>query len=141
MLRRISIAVAAAAVLGLCAAPAFASQGAKHHPNSGSFTAPRATSAVKGWGNYHVTNAHRVHVQTCVQKTGHVFAVGMEAVAYNANYTRHSAIAAVILPETPGASHGVCTQMNLLYTAHLKVFTFIGQGGFITKKSPMKTIY
>ena len=141
MLRRTSIAAASAAILGLCAAPAFASTVAKH-ANSGNFNVPAASSQVKGWGNYHKINAHRVHVQVCAKRSpgGSEFVV-VEAIAYNGNYSKHSAIAAPLGPQTPGASHGICAQMNLLYTAHLKVFSFIGNGGKITKKSSMKTIY
>jgi len=140
MLRRISIAAASAAILSLCAAPAFASPGV-HHASSGSFSVPSASSVVKGWGNFHLINSHRVHVQTCAKRIGSSSWVGVEAIAYNANYSKHSAIASVLGPDTPGASRGVCTQMNLLYTAHLKVFSFVGSGGSITKKSAMKTIY
>jgi hypothetical protein len=139
MLRRTSIAIASAAILGMCAAPAFASPAAKH-ANSGKFTVPAASSAVKGWGNYHIINAHRVHVQVCAKRSGGQF-VGVEAVAYNGNYSRHSAIASVIGPETPGGGSGVCAQMNLIYTGHLKVFSFLGVGGSITKKTSMKSIY
>ena len=125
-------------MLGMCAVPAFASPGAAH-ASSGKFTAPRASSAVKAWGSYRKINAHRVYVQVCIQKTGKAFAVGVEAVAYSSNYRQHAAIAAVILPETPG-QHG-CTQTNLRYTGHLKVYTFLGQGGRITKTTKMKSIY
>jgi hypothetical protein len=106
---------------------------------SGTFTVPAATAAVKGYGSYQKINSHLVHVKVCAQKVGAAFAVGVEAQAYNSDYSKHGTIASVILPETPGQQ--ACTQINLFYTAHLKVFSFIGNGGLITKKSPMKVIY
>lgn len=106
---------------------------------SGTFTAPDASAAVVGWGSYTKINAHLVHVQVCAKKVGNVFAVGVEAIAYNSDYSKQGEIASVILPETPGQQ--ACTQINLFYTAHLKVYSFLGSGGTITKKSPLKTIY
>lgn len=106
--------------------------------HSGTFTAPAASSAVQGWGSYQVINAHRVHVQVCAKKVGKAYAVGVEAIAYNSS-SQQGEIASVILPETPGQQG--CTQTYLLYTDHLKVYSFIGQGGTITKKSAMKPIY
>jgi hypothetical protein len=97
------------------------------------------TSAVVGTGNYAKVGSRLVHVQVCAKKVGNVFAVGVEAVAYNSDYTKSADIASVILPETPGQA--ACTQINLQYTAHLKVFSFIGKGGVITQKSAMKVIY
>ncbi|HLK00141.1 MAG TPA: hypothetical protein VKU39_09570 [Streptosporangiaceae bacterium] len=106
---------------------------------SGTFTAPAASAAVVGWGSYTKISAHLVHVQVCAKKVGNVFAVGVEAIAYNSDYSKQGEIASVILPETPGQQ--ACTQINLFYTAHLKVYSFLGSGGTITKKSPLKTIY
>jgi hypothetical protein len=107
--------------------------------SSGNFTAPAVTSAVQGWGSYQIINAHRIHVQVCAKKVANVFAIGVEVFAYNSDYSKHGALASVILPETPGQMG--CTQTYLFYTAHLKVFSFIGQGGVITQKSPMKSIF
>jgi hypothetical protein len=106
---------------------------------SGKFTAPAVTPAVIGYGSYAKINSHLVHVQVCAKKVGNVEAIGVEAVAYNSDYSKSADIAAVILPETPGQAG--CAQINLFYTAHLKVFSFIGKGGTITQKSAYKTIY
>jgi hypothetical protein len=80
-----------------------------------------------------------MHVQVCAKKVGSAYAIGVEAVAYNSTYTAQGESASVILPETPGQQG--CTQTNLLYTSHLKVYSFIAQGGTITKKTPMKSIF
>jgi hypothetical protein len=106
---------------------------------SGTFTVPAASSAVDGWGSYQVINAHRIHVEVCAKKVGNVFAIGVEAIAYNSDYSQSGEIASVILPQTPGQQG--CSQTYLLYTAHLKVYSFIGQGGTITKKTPLKSIF
>jgi hypothetical protein len=96
-------------------------------------------SAVEGWGTYDKINAYRVHVEVCAEKIGSATAVGVEAIAYNSDYSEQGEIASVLLPETPGKQG--CSQVNLLYTAHLKVFAFVGQGGTIVKKSALKSIY
>jgi hypothetical protein len=106
---------------------------------SGSFTAPSLSAGVKGWGTYDKINAHRVHVEVCAEKTGSASAVGVEAIAYSSDYSQDGAIASVLLPQTPGKEG--CSQTNLLFTGHLKVYSFIGQGGTIVQKSPMKSIY
>jgi hypothetical protein len=80
-----------------------------------------------------------MYVQVCAKKVGNAYAIGVEAIAYNSDYSQQGEIASVILPETPG--QGGCTQTYLLFTAHLKVYSFIGQGGLIVKKSPLKSIF
>jgi hypothetical protein len=138
MLRRISTVAAAVAMLGLCALPASAATTAAH-ASKGSFTVPAASSVVKAWGTYDKINAHRVKVTICAKKTGNASWVGAEAFAYTSNYKQHVAIAGVVGPDTPGQQS--CGTAYLLDTAHLKVFTFIGVGGSITKKSSLKSIY
>jgi hypothetical protein len=106
---------------------------------SGSFTAPSLSAGVKGWGTYDKVNANRVHVEVCAEKTGSATAVGVEVFAYNSDHSQVGAIASVLLPETPGKEG--CSQTNLLFAAHLKVYSFIGQGGTIVQKSPLKSIF
>jgi hypothetical protein len=116
------------------------SSGSGSGASSGSFTAPAVTSAVKGWGTYQKIGTSLVHVEVCAQKTGSVNAVGVEAVAYNSDYSLSGKIASVILPSTPGQKG--CTQTTLFYSAHLKVYSFIGgANGTITAQSAMKSIY
>jgi hypothetical protein len=138
MLRRISTVAAAAAMLGLSALPAAAATSVAH-ASSGKFTVPSASSSVKSWGTYDIINAHRVQVTICTKITGSAFFVIGEAIAYNASLSQHDAIAAAVGQETPGGES--CSHANLLYTAHLKVFTEIGSGGRIVAKSALKTIY
>jgi|SRR5579859_1903727 len=107
---------------------------------SGSFTVPAVSADVVGYGSYQKINSHLVHVQVCAKRLGGQF-VGVEAVAYNSDYSKHGVIASVIGPETPNGSSGVCSQINLFYTAHLKVYSFDASGGSITAKSAMKVIY
>jgi len=138
MLRRISTFAVAAAALGLCAMPAYASSSSAH-ASKGSFTAP-SLSSVKGWGSYDKINAFRVKVTVCAKRTSGDSWVGAEAYAYNSNYSQHVAIAGVVGPQTPGSQS--CGTAYLLDTAHLKVFTFIGgNNGRIAKKSSLKKIY
>jgi hypothetical protein len=141
MLRRISTAVATAAMLGLCALPASASTAAAHHPASGTFTIPSANSAVKAWGSYSRYSASIIKVTVCVEQTGSAYAVGAEANAYNDHGQTALAdeIGAVILP---GAAHKACGTRYLRYLAHLKVHSFIGgSAGRIIKTSSVKTVY
>jgi hypothetical protein len=107
--------------------------------SSGTFTVPAADSGVDGWGSYQIISAHRIHVQVCAKKTGSDSAIGVEAIAYNSDYSQQGEIASVLLPENP-VKQG-CSQTYLLFTSHLKVYSFIGQGGTIIKKSSMKSIF
>jgi hypothetical protein len=118
---------------------AASSSAADGSSGSGTFTAPAASAAVDGWGSYQVINAHRIHVEVCAKNVGSASEIGVEAIAYNSNYSQQGEIASVILPETPGQQG--CTQTYLLFTAHLKVYSFIGQGGTIIKKTPLKSIF
>jgi hypothetical protein len=137
MLRRISTAAAAVAMLGLTALPAAASTTAAH-ASKGNFTIP-SLSTVKGWGSYDKINAYRVKVTVCAQRTKGSGWVGAEAYAYNSNYSQRVAIAGVVGPQTPGSKS--CGTAYLLATAHLKVFTFTGLNGRISSKSKLKSIY
>jgi hypothetical protein len=141
MLRRISTAVATAAMLGLCALPASASTSVAAHPAKGSFTIPSASSALKAWGSYSRFSASIIKVQVCIKQTGDFGdAVGVQANAYNSSGKTALAdeIGAVNLP---GGAHQACGTRYLRYLTHLKVHTFIGHGGKIIKTSKVKTVY
>jgi hypothetical protein len=105
----------------------------------GSFTAPAANAEVEGWGSYKKINSVVVEVQVCAKKVGGSDAVGVEVVGYGSGGTQQGAIASVILPQNPQAEG--CQQTRLLNVVHLKVYSFIGQGGSIVKKSAMKSIF
>jgi hypothetical protein len=133
MLRRIAIVAVGAAMLVVPAAV-----GA--HASSGSFTVPSASSAVTGSGSYQVLSAHKVKVMICAKETGSAAAVGATAIVYNASRSRHATVSAVVTPATPGLQ--ACGTKDLGYTAHLKVYSFIGgSSGKVLKKSKRQSVY
>ena len=108
--------------------------------NSGSFTVPAIAgeNVADGTGTYTKLGTGRVEVHVCVTQTGKAFAVGIQAFAYN-SAGQSKQIGAVV---QTGPGQSACgTLVLLLYTAHLKVHTFIGQGGNIIKTSPVLTVY
>ncbi|HTW98433.1 MAG TPA: hypothetical protein VMD59_06640 [Acidimicrobiales bacterium] len=139
MLRRFSVGAAAAALLGICALPVAATT-AGAQATSGSFTVPSASSSVVAYGNYDIVNDASVKVTVCVKEVGNAFAVGAQADAYNANYSKHAALGAVVLPGTTGRLS--CSTADLAYTSHLTVYSFLASSsGSITEKSQVKTVY
>lgn len=140
MLRRLSAFAAAAAMIGLCTLPASAST-ATPHATTHTFTVPtiKNHNVVKAWGSYTRVNSARVVVTVCAKQTGPAFAVGAIAVVSKANGASKN-IAAVVLEQRVGTTF--CGHMSFLfYTAHLKVYAFIGAGGRIIAKSAVKKIY
>jgi hypothetical protein len=105
-----------------------------------SFTVPSipGDNIVSAYGSYTKIGSDRVKVTICAQQTGSAYAVGAFAWAYTATGAKKNVGATVLL----GPGHSSCgTQYFLFYTAHLKVYDFIGQGGTITKTGPVLTIY
>lgn len=141
MLRRISTLIASAAMVGLCAIPASASTTAAH-ATTHKFNAPSIKghyNVVQGWGSYKRLSAARVQVTMCVKQTGNAFAVGAEALAYNAQGKTKN-IAGIILQGHKGQTSCGHTTF-LFYGVHLKVFTFVGSAGHVVAKSSLKKIY
>jgi hypothetical protein len=145
MLRRISTLVAAVAMIGTCAfaLPALASPSGAHaaHATAHKFNAPtiKKHNVVSGWGTYTRVNSARVVVHVCVRQTGSAFAVGTIAVASKANGSSKK-IAAVVIAGKKGST--ACGYRSFVfYTAHLKVYTFVGKGGRIIATSAAKKIY
>jgi len=106
---------------------------------SGSFTIqPIAGENVADGSGTYTKGTGDVEVHVCVTQTGKAFAVGIQAVVYNsAGATKD--IGAVVLN---GAGQQSCGTLKFIgYTAHLKVHTFIGAGGNITKTSPVLSVY
>jgi hypothetical protein len=134
MLRRISIAAAAAAMLGLGAVPASAAT-AKSSTHSISFP---GLHGIVAWGNYTRSGA-TVRVNVCAGDTVRsIFAVGAVVLATNASNSRHGEVGAVDI----GYHQAVCRSATLHYTSHLRVYTFIGTShGTISAKSTLKSIY
>jgi|HubBroStandDraft_1064217.scaffolds.fasta_scaffold224980_2 hypothetical protein len=105
-----------------------------------SFTVPAIAgeNVADGSGTYVKESADVVQVHVCVTQTGSAFAVGIEAVVYNSAGASKD-VGAVVLT---GSGHTSCSTLAFLgYTAHLKVHTFIGAGGNITKTSPVVSVY
>ena len=146
MLRRISTILASMAVLALCALPASASTASTAstsaaHATTHNFTVPtiKHHNVVTAWGKYTKINAARVRIQICAKQTGPAFAVGAIAVASKANGASKNIAAVIIQGHRGSTACGVMT--FIFYTAHLKVHTFIGQGGKIIATGPVKKIY
>jgi hypothetical protein len=134
MLRRISTVTAAAAMLALSALPVSAAtlQSSTHKI---SFPGLHGVSA---WGTY-TKSGSKVRINVCAEDTDHgKFAVGAVTLAYNSSNTKHSELGAVSI----GYHQTVCRSGSLLYTGHLRVYTFVaGNQGKITGKSKTKSIY
>ncbi|HEX6522729.1 MAG TPA: hypothetical protein VF070_22400 [Streptosporangiaceae bacterium] len=131
------------AVLALCALPATASTAhtSAAHATTHNFTVPgiKHHNVVTGWGQFTKINSARVRVRVCVKQTGPAFAVGAIAVVSKANGSSKNIAAVVIQGHRGSSACGVMT--FIFYTAHLKVHTFIGQGGKIIATGPVKKIY
>ncbi|MBV9451154.1 MAG: hypothetical protein JO345_35230 [Streptosporangiaceae bacterium] len=131
------------AVLALCALPASASTASTSaaHAATHNFTVPtiKHHNVVTAWGKYTKINSARVRVQICVKQTGPAFAVGAIAVVSKANGSSKNIAAVIIQGHRGSEACGVMT--FIFYTAHLKVHTFIGQGGKIIATGAVKKIY
>jgi hypothetical protein len=139
MLRRISTAVASAAVLGLCVLPATANA-STHHARSGKFTIPSASSDVKAWGSWS-TSGSRIKVEVCVKASNSSYDVAAEAKGFNSK-NQTSLINQVGAVYLQGASsHQACGTRLISYTSHLKVYSFYAKNGKIIKNSSTKTIW
>jgi len=134
MLRRISTVAAAMAMLALSALPVSAAtmQSSTHKI---SFPGMHGISA---WGTY-TKSGSKVRIKVCAEDTARGnFAVGAVALAYNSSNTKNGELGAVAI----GYHETVCRSQALLYTGHLRVYTFVaGNHGKITGKSKTKTIY
>lgn len=108
---------------------------------SGSFTVPGipGENVLSAYGSYTKINSARVKVTICVKQLAKAFAVGAEAVVYNSSGASQN-VGAIVLSGS-GQTSDCSTLTFLLYTAHLKVHTYIGNNGAITKTGPVKTIY
>lgn len=134
MLRRISTIAAGAAMLALSALPASAAtmQSSTHKISFPSL------HGVSGWGTYQKVGS-KVKIVVCADDTVRgEFAAAAVVLAYNSKYTQHMELGAVDI----GYHQTVCRSESLRYTAHLKVYTFVGgNNGRIAAKSRTKTIY
>ena len=134
MLRRISTIFAAAAMLVLSALPVSA---ATMSSSTHKLSFP-SLHGVDAWGSYTKTGT-KVRVSVCAGVAVHgLFAVGAVTLASNANNSKSSKFGAVAI----GYKQASCVAENLLYTNHLRVYTFIGTStGKIAAQSKTMTIY
>jgi hypothetical protein len=142
MLRRISTVAAAAAMLALSALPVSAAtmqsaSAAIMRSNTHNFSFP-AERGIDAWGNY-TKSGSKVKINVCAEDTVRsVFAAAAVTLASNANNSHHSELGAVAI----GYHETVCRSETLKYTAHLRVYSFIGTNrGTISSTTKTKTIY
>jgi len=132
-MRRISLAVASAAMLAVSALPASAAMASTPHKLS--FP---AVTGLKAWGTY-TKVAKGIKVNVCAEDMSRsIYAVGAVVVASNSTYKMHSNLGAVAF----GYHQTICRSMTLRFTSHLQVYSIsLNNKGMITHKTKLKTIY
>jgi len=139
MLRQIYTIIAAAAMLVLSALPVSAATMSSSTTSSSTHKISfPSLHGVDAWGSYTKIGT-QVRVAVCAGVAGHdVPAVGAVALASNANNSKSSRFAALAI----GYHQASCVTKNLLYTNHLRVYTFIlSSHGKISAQSETKTIW
>ena len=133
MMRRISLAVASAAMLAVSALPASAAMASTPHKLS--FP---AVTGLKAWGTY-TKVAKGIKVNVCAEDMSRsIYAVGAVTVASNSTYKMHTNLGAVAF----GYHQIICRSMTLRLTSHLQVYSFTANNkGMITHQTKMKKIY
>jgi len=134
MLRRLSAIAAGATMLALSALPASAAT-ATTTTHKLSFA---SLSGVSAWGTYARSGSH-VKVHVCVEDTTKgEFAAAAVFLAYNSSYSKHQKGGAVDI----GYHDTQCVNFNLVYTSHLKIYSFVGgSNGKIVRQSKTKGVY
>ena len=132
-MRRISLAVASAAMLAVSALPASAAMASTPHKLS--FP---AVTGLKAWGTY-TKVAKGIKVNVCAEDMSRsIYAVGAVTVASNSTYKMHTNLGAVAF----GYHQIICRSMTLRLTSHLQVYSFTANNkGMITHQTKMKKIY
>jgi hypothetical protein len=133
MLRRLSTIAAGAAMLALSALPASAATASATH----TLHFP-GLSGVIASGSYSKTGS-KVKIKVCVEDTKKgEFAAAAVFLAYNSSYSAHIKGGAVDI----GYHDKQCTTMTTLYSAHLRIYTFVGgSNGKVLRQSKTKIIY
>jgi hypothetical protein len=134
MLRRLSAIAAGATMLALSALPASAAT-ATTTTHKLSFA---SLSGVSAWGTYTRSGSH-VKVHVCAEDTTKgEFAAAAVFLAYNSSYSKDQKGGAVDI----GYHDTQCVTMNLVYTSHLKIYSFVGgSNGKIARQSKTKAVY
>ena len=132
-MRRISLAVASAAMLALSALPASAAMASTPHKLS--FP---AVTGLKAWGTY-TKVAKGIKVNVCAEDMSRsIYAVGAVTVASNSTYKMHTNLGAVAF----GDHETICRTMTLRFTSHLQVYSFTANNkGMITHKTKLKKVF
>jgi len=132
-MRRISLAVASAAMLAVSALPASAAMASTPHKLS--FP---AVTGLKAWGTY-TKVAKGIKVNVCAEDMSRsIYAVGAVTVASNSTYKMHTNLGAVAF----GYHQTICRSMTLRLTSHLQVYSFTANNkGMITHQTKMKKIF
>jgi len=132
-MRRISLAVASAAMLAVSALPASAAMASTPHKLS--FP---AVTGLKAWGTY-TKVAKGIKVNVCAEDMSRsIYAVGAVTVASNSTYKMHTNLGAVAF----GYHQIICRSMTLRLTSHLQVYSFTANNkGMITHQTKMKKIF
>ena len=132
-MRRISLAVASAAMLAVSALPASAAMASTPHKLS--FP---AVTGLKAWGTY-TKVAKGIKVNVCAEDMSRsIYAVGAVTVASNSTYKKHTNLGAVAF----GYHQTICRHMTLRFTSHLQVYSFTANNkGMMTHKTKLKKIY
>jgi hypothetical protein len=139
MLRRIYTVIAAAAMLVFSALPVSAATMSSSTMSSSTHKISfPSLHGVDAWGGFTKTGT-KVRVSVCAGVAGHgVPAVAAVAEDSNANNSKSSRFAALAI----GYHQGSCATENLLYTNHLRVYTYIlSSHGKISAQSKTKTIW
>ncbi len=136
MLRRISTIAAGAAMLALSTLPASAAT--MQSSTSAHRISFPGLHGVSAWGTYQKTGS-KVRINVCADDTVRgEFAAAAVTLAYNSSNSAHQMLGAVDI----GYHQTVCRSETLRYTAHLKVYTFVGgNNGRIKAETKIKTIY
>ncbi len=134
MLRRLSTIAAGAAMLALSALPASAATAATT-THKLSFA---SLSGVSAWGTYTRSGSH-VKVHVCAEDTTKgEFAAAAVFLAYNSSYSKYQKGGAVDI----GYHDTQCVTINVLYTSHLKIYSFVGgSNGKVVRQSKTKVVY
>ena len=132
-MRRISLAVASAAMLAVSALPASAAMASTPHKLS--FP---AVTGLKAWGTY-TKVAKGIKVNVCAEDMSRsIYAVGAVTVASNSTYKMHTNLGAVAF----GYHQTICRSMTLRLTSHLQVYSFTANNkGQINHRSKTRNVF
>jgi hypothetical protein len=135
MLRVLSAAVAAVALLGISTLPASAATVSHAKPKVHNFSIP-GTTGIRAWGSYYRSGVS-VHVTVCVKEmSSKVNFAGATGVAFSKT-GRHQVVDAAVV----GSSKQACRSITTKDTAHLYVDSRSGTTDGHVHFSKVKQVY